>query len=86
MILGKQATVAVAATLIHTAASNGCKVSVRVPTGGADVTLGSAAVVAGAGYILAAASGVTIDLPPGDSLYGIVASGTQAISVLVVEF
>ena len=86
MVLGKQTTVATTATLIHKATTNGCMVIVRNPTGGAAVTLGAAAVVAGAGYILPGGDAETIPLPPGDSLFGIVAASTQALSVLVVEY
>ena len=86
MVLGKQTTVATTATLIHKATTNGCAVIVRNPTGGAAVTLGAAAVVAGAGYTLSGGDAETIPLPPGDSLFGIVAASTQALSVLVIEY
>jgi hypothetical protein len=84
-ITAAQVTVAATATSIAAAGASGARVTVAVPSGGATVTLGPAAVTSGAGYLLAAGQSVTLDLPPLDTLYGIVASSTQAVSVFVVR-
>ena len=57
-------------------------------SGGQDVTLGPATVVAGAGFTLASSAKVMteIQIPPGDTLYGIVASSTHVIRVTIMEF
>ncbi len=53
-----------------------------VNNGAQTVTLGGAAVVAGAGYQLAAGKQVTVALTNGDKLYGITASSTSNVGVL----
>lgn len=87
-ITSKSVTIATTATAIHTAASNGCRVHIFSASGGQDVTLGPATVVAGTGYLLLASSKteVDIDVPPGETLYGITSTSTKALGVLVVEY
>jgi hypothetical protein len=87
-ITSKNVTIATTATAIHTAASNGCRLHIFSASGGQDVTLGPATVVAGTGYQLLSSSKteVDVDVPPGETLYGITASSTKSIGVLVVEF
>jgi hypothetical protein len=48
----------------------------------ATVYLGGAEVSTGAGFALAAGASLTVDLRPGDALYGVVASGTAVCGVL----
>lgn len=52
--------------------------------GAVTVYLGSDSVTTGAGFPLAAGSSMSVDLQPGESLYGIVASGTCTVAVLRV--
>ena len=87
-IISKNVTITTSATLIHTSASNGCTVHIYSTGSGQDVTLGPSTVVAGTGYLLPASkvSEFDFDVPPGDSLYGIVASSTKTLNVLVVEY
>lgn len=87
-ITSKSVTITTSATAIHTAASNGCRVHIFSASGGQDVTLGPATVVAGTGYQLLSSSKteVDIDVPPGETLYGITASSTKALGVLIVEY
>ena len=87
-ITSKSVTIAATATAIHTAESNGCRVHIFSASGGQDVTLGPATVVAGTGYQLLASSKteVDIDVPPGETLYGITSTSTKALGVLVVEY
>lgn len=59
--------------------------SVQVPSGGSTVYVGGPDVTTANGYAVAAGTAVSIDLAPGDVLYGIVASSTQAVRVLTVE-
>lgn len=87
-ITSKNVTIAATATAIHTAASNGCRVHIFSASGGQDVTLGPETVVAGTGYQLLASSKteVDIDVPPGETLYGITSTSTKALGILVVEY
>jgi hypothetical protein len=57
-------------------------VLVQVPTGGSAVFVGGAAVTAANGISVGAGETFSLDLRPGDGLYGITASGTQAVRVL----
>lgn len=87
-IISKNVTITTSATLMHTSASNGCRLYLYSASGGQDITIGPAAVAAGTGYVLPSSKTreLTIDLPPGDSLYGIVASSTHTIRITVVEY
>ena len=51
-ITAKSVTITTSPTAIHTAASNGCHIHLFSDSGGQDVTLGPATVVAGAGFTL----------------------------------
>ena len=78
-------SVGTTATLLSAAVAgrDGQTVVVQNPTGGSDVKLGGAGVTtASYGYILTAGVDFTIKLQDGESLYGIVASSTQSVSVL----
>ena len=88
MILSKNVTITDSATLIHKAATNGCKIYIYSDNTGGDVTIGPASVVAGTGYVIPSSkkTEVTIDIPPGDGLYGIMASSSKTLYVTVVEF
>lgn len=87
-ITSKSVTIATTATAIHTAASNGCHIHLFSDSGGQDVTLGPATVVAGAGFTLTSSSKVMTEMqiPPGETLYGIVPSSTHAVRVTIMEF
>lgn len=87
-ITAKSVTITTSPTAIHTAAGNGCHIHLFSDSGGQDVTLGPATVVAGAGYTLVAAARATMEihLPPGETLYGIVPSATHVIRVTTLEF
>lgn len=77
-----QVTVAATATAIVAAVDTPTLVSVHVPSGGATVFIGGAAVSTTTGLHVAAATTRDIELWPGDALYGIVASSTQVVSTL----
>lgn len=84
-VLAASVTVAATATLLSSGTDDnayGHSVLLKVPTGGATVFLGGAGVTAAAGFPAAAGEPYTFDLAPGDALYGIVASGSQAVNVL----
>lgn len=73
------------ATLLSAAAAgrDGQTVLVQNPTGGADVKLGGTGVTtASYGYILTGGTAFAIDLQAGESLYGVVASSTQSVSII----
>jgi hypothetical protein len=56
---------------------------IQNPTGGVTVYLGGPDVTTTTyGYSLAAGSSMSVDLFPGDLLYGVVATGTQALGIL----
>ena len=81
-------TVGITATLLagfpggHEAPPERMRVVVRNPTLGVDVDLGGPSVASGAGLLLTAGNETAIEISPGQELYGIVASGTQEVSVL----
>ncbi len=87
-ITAKSVTITTSPTAIHTAASNGCHVHLFSDSGGQDVTLGPATVVAGAGFTLNSSSKIMTEmhLPPGETLYGIVSSSTHVVRVTILEF
>lgn len=88
MITSKNVTITTSPTLMHKAATNGCRLYIYSADSGSDVTIGPAAVVSGTGYVIPSSkkTEVTIDVPPGDELYGIVASSTKTLQITVVEF
>lgn len=74
------------ATLLSaaTAGRDGQTVLIQNPAGGPSVKLGGVGVTtASYGYILGSGSDFSIDLQSGEALYGVVASSTQAVSVLL---
>ena len=87
-ILSKNVTITTDATAIHTSTSNGCRLYLYSDSGGQDVTLGPSTVVAGTGYIIPSSkkTEITLDLPPGETLYGRVASSTHVLGVTIVEY
>jgi hypothetical protein len=77
--------VGTAATLLSAAEAgrDGQTVLVQNPTGGANVFLGGAGVTTTSyGYLITAGSAFAIDLQNGESLFGVVASSTQNVSVI----
>lgn len=85
MIAASRATVAATATAIVTAGTSGARVTLHVPTGGATVYVGPSDVATTTGLRIVAATTLSLTLPPAATLYGIVASSTQAVDVLVLE-
>ena len=87
-ITAKSVTITTSPTAIYTAVSNGCHIHLFSDSGGQDVTLGPATVVAGAGFTLASSAKVMTEmhLPPGETLYGIVPSATHVVRVTILEF
>ena len=78
-------SVGTTATLLSAAESgrDGQTVLVQNPTGGANVFLGGTGVTtASYGYLIVAGSAFAIDLQAGESLFGVVASSTQSVSVI----
>lgn len=58
-------------------------IMVQVPTGGATVYLGGAGVTTtNYGYALAAGGDYSLDMNPSETLYGVVASGTQSAYII----
>jgi hypothetical protein len=81
-ITGAQVSVGTSATLIAAADADGSSVAVTLPSSAtATVYLGGSGVTT-SGYGLPTGCSVTIDLDSGESLYGIVASGTQTVHTL----
>jgi hypothetical protein len=78
-------SVGTTATLLSAASGgrDGQTVLVQNPAGGANVYLGGTGVTtASYGYMLVGGSAFAIDLQIGESLYGVVASSTQSVSVI----
>lgn len=78
-----QITVGTTATLIVSAVGNGERVHV-FNEGGASVYLGPAGVTTSTGYELENRSGIELVLEPGESLYGVVATGTEVVDYITV--
>lgn len=72
-------TAGTTAVALNTASSSGQRLTVRNTdaTNGAD--LGAVGVTAGAGFLLAANTQVTVELPPGDVLYAIRSAGADVV-------
>lgn len=85
-VLAASVTVATTATLLTGTDSGGVtsgqSILVKVPTGGATVYLGSSAVTTTVGFPVAAGEAYAFDLGANETLYGVVATGTQAVNVL----
>lgn len=82
-------TVGTASVLLAQAKGNGCTVHIYSGSGGQDVTIGgTSAITASQGYVVPTGktTDVIINLPPGDALYGITASSTHALKILIVEY
>lgn len=78
-------TVGTTATLLSAveAGRDGQTVLVQNPTGGANVFLGGAGVTTTSfGFLITAGSAFAIDLQIGESLFGVVATSSQSVSVL----
>jgi hypothetical protein len=78
-------SVGATATLLSAAVAgrDGQTVLVQNPSGGVNVFLGGAGVTSASyGYLLVAGSAFAIDLQAGESLFGVVASSTQSVSVI----
>jgi hypothetical protein len=78
---GVRINVTSTATLIADGGGDGCNVA--IVNGSTVIDLGGPDVETGEGFQLAAAGSISMDLPPGDVLYGVTASGTSAIQVLM---
>jgi len=74
-------TVATTETLIYTAPVGGATVIVRNP-GTVSVYLGPTGVLTTTGFELAAGDAMSIPMGSGDTLYGIVASGTNVVHTM----
>lgn len=81
-------TVATTATLLCTIpqTSGGGGVEVAVESGGPIRVGGSGVAMSGAtrGRLVNTGQGYTVDLEPGESLYGIAATGTADVTVLIL--
>lgn len=88
-LTAKKVLITDTATLIHKAVSNGTCVHIYSATGGQDVTLGPSTVTDTNGLVVPStkASELLIELPPGDSLYGIcAATKSHTLHFLIVEY
>ena len=75
-------TVATTATVVSTGGSSGGEAVSIYNNGAATVYLGASGVTTADGYPLAAGEHIAVDLERGESVYGIVASGTVEVRVL----
>jgi hypothetical protein len=86
-VIGERITVAATATAIFTP-TNGAAVDrksaiIKLPAGAAvSVYLGGSGVTTAAGYELTAGDIIDVSLLSGDTVYGIVAAGTEVVHVL----
>lgn len=76
-----QVSVAATATLVCAARADRSSVTVE-SHGGADVFIGDANVTTSSGALVPGAAGASITLPTTAAIYGIVAAGTQTVSVI----
>lgn len=79
-ITSAQISVGTTATALNTATSSGQRLVVTPVT--TAVVLGASTVTATTGLSVAAGTVVYVDLQPGETLYGIVSSGTTTTHVL----
>ena len=84
MVTGKKVTVSTSATPIHTAGAPNAELMVRNSNAGT-VYLGGSAVDTTSGFPLRTGEPLSMHLLPNDTLYGIVASGTLDVEVLVLS-
>lgn len=85
MALAYHTTVSTSATLLATGGSGGTFGSsflIRVPSGGVTLSVGASDVTTSAGFDVVSGEPLVVDLDPGETIYGIVATGTQAVHVL----
>lgn len=86
-VIGERITVATTATAIFTP-TNGAAVDrksaiIKLPsTAAVPVFLGGSGVTTGTGYQMAAGDIIDVSLLSGDTIYGIVAAGTEVVHVL----
>ena len=76
-----EVSVATTATVIASGDSDGCVATIK-NVGSADVYLGGSSVTTANGVALGASAAMSFDLDAGEKLYGIVATGTNAIRVM----
>lgn len=74
---------ATTATALHTADADGAEVALH-NSGSATVFVGPSDLTTSTGFPLAAGATVSMRLSPAEAIYGIVASGTEDVSVLVL--
>jgi hypothetical protein len=55
---------------------------VRIPSGGSSVYIGGSAVTTASGFELQAGESLSLNVDPGEELYGIVGASTQVVHVL----
>lgn len=81
-----QVTVGTSATKMIEAGPNGAVAVIHAASTGVDVYIGDASVTTGDGFILEG-GGSTPALPlyPGETLYAVIDSGTQVVSVLSIH-
>lgn len=77
-----QVTVASTATLLTASADGRDEVTIQ-QLGTTPVYIGKAGVTTATGFPLPGVAGASITLPATEGIYGITASGTQAVAVLV---
>lgn len=81
-VLGGRVNVTAGTVAIVGSDADQVSVLVRNTDSAATVDIGGAAVAAGAGYRLLAGAAVAMDLYRGETLYGVVSSGTVVVDVL----
>lgn len=79
------------AVRLYRSESNGCTVHISLPKASNSIAIGHQGVAYNDGFILEAktdsSSNLTVQLPPGDSLWAICEPGkTQSVGVLVIEY
>ena len=77
-------SVAVTATVLHSGDGDGDAVNV-INNGAAVVFVGGSGVTTAAGFPVAAGASLSLEVPAGKSVYGIVSAGTVECRVLVVN-
>lgn len=81
-ISSEQVSVGATSTALHVVDSvNWVHVKVHVPTGGTEVFVGGSAVTAGSGYSMSAGSREEFEVPPGETLSAVTASGSSTVHV-----
>lgn len=80
-ITASRVTATTAATLLYTAATGGSTVLIRNVCA-ASVYLGASTVTTATGFEVGANDAITLPMGPGDTVYGVVASGTCVEHIL----